>query len=157
MSSLQLFSLAGQNVLVTGATRGTYSTLRSEQEFSILPLLRPGIGAACAIALVQAGASVILVHRPPDDGMSPNLETYNAILANGGTAHVVYCDLSDVESVRSLFQKALDVIGGQIHVLVNCAGIQRRSPSVDFSAQDWDDVWVPFINGGSRSNDSPNF
>ncbi|KII87775.1 hypothetical protein PLICRDRAFT_42270 [Plicaturopsis crispa FD-325 SS-3] len=31
-------------------------------------------------------------------------------------------------------------MGGNIHVLVNCAGIQRRSPSVDFSENDWDDV-----------------
>lgn len=50
------------------------------------------------------------------------------------------CDIADLASVRVVFQKALEVMGGQIHVLVNCAGIQRRSPSVDFSEQDWDDV-----------------
>lgn len=31
-------------------------------------------------------------------------------------------------------------MGGNIHVLVNCAGIQRRSPSVSFPESDWDDV-----------------
>lgn len=35
-------------------------------------------------------------------------------------------------------------MGGEIHVLVNCAGIQRRSPAVQFPEKDWDDVRVPF-------------
>jgi 2-deoxy-D-gluconate 3-dehydrogenase len=33
-------------------------------------------------------------------------------------------------------------MNGQIHILVNCAGIQRRSPSLDFSENDWDDVCI---------------
>jgi NAD(P)-dependent dehydrogenase (short-subunit alcohol dehydrogenase family) len=31
-------------------------------------------------------------------------------------------------------------MGGRIDILVNCAGIQRRSPSLDFLETDWDDV-----------------
>ncbi|GBE83955.1 Uncharacterized oxidoreductase [Sparassis crispa] len=111
-----LFSLAGQNVLITGATRG--------------------IGAACAIALAEAGASVCLVQRPSN----PNHATRDAILALGRTAKIVECDLADLESVRAIFSKALEAMGGEIHVLVNCAGIQRRSPAVQFPESDWDDV-----------------
>ncbi|RDB28056.1 2-dehydro-3-deoxy-D-gluconate 5-dehydrogenase [Hypsizygus marmoreus] len=118
--ALQLFSLAGQNVLITGATRG--------------------IGAACALALAEAGASICLVQRNPAEGTQPNLETLNAIRALGGSAEVIYCDLDDLQAVKQVFQKALDVMQGQIHILVNCAGIQRRSPSLDFSEKDWDDV-----------------
>ncbi|EGO03884.1 hypothetical protein SERLA73DRAFT_119509 [Serpula lacrymans var. lacrymans S7.3] len=118
--SPNLFSLASHNVLITGATRG--------------------IGAACALALAQAGASICLVQREPQSGETPNLDTFNAIRALGATAHVVYCDLGDLQAVRELFPKALDAMGGNIHVLVNCAGIQRRSPSVDFREKDWDDV-----------------
>jgi len=117
--SPQLFSLSGQNVLITGATRG--------------------IGAACAIALAQAGASICLVQREPTNGVSPNLATFNTIRALGVKVEVVYCDLGDLEATKSVFQKALDVMGG-IHILVNCAGIQRRSPSLDFAESDWDDV-----------------
>jgi NAD(P)-dependent dehydrogenase (short-subunit alcohol dehydrogenase family) len=120
MSSLNLFSLKNQNVVVTGATRG--------------------IGAVCAVALAQAGASVCLIQRMPLDGTPPNLDTLNTIRALGATAHVVYCDLSDLVAVKHLFQNALDVMGGEISVLVNCAGIQRRSPSLEFSESDWDDV-----------------
>ncbi|KAA1472495.1 NAD-P-binding protein [Dentipellis sp. KUC8613] len=115
-----LFSLRGQNVLITGATRG--------------------IGAACAKALAEAGASVCLAIRPPIPGAEPNLDTVNAIRAQGGAAEYVLCDVGDLEAVKGLFQRALDAMGGHIHILVNCAGIQRRSPSVDFSETDWDDV-----------------
>ncbi|KAF7795690.1 hypothetical protein EIP86_006855 [Pleurotus ostreatoroseus] len=114
-----LFSLKGSNVLITGCTRG--------------------IGAACAIALAEAGASLCLVQRPG----STNLETYNTIQALGRTVKIVGCDISDLDSVRTLFQRALDAMGGEIHVLVNCAGIQRRSPAVSFSEKDWDDVRRP--------------
>lgn len=68
------------------------------------------------------------------------MDTVNAIRALGATAQVVYCDLGNLDSVRELFPKALELMGGNIHILVNCAGIQRRSPSVDFPEKDWDDV-----------------
>lgn len=115
-----LFSLVGQNVLITGATRG--------------------IGAACAIALAEAGAAICLVRRPSSDDAPPNDATYNAIEALGATVKVVECDLADLDSVKSLFPKALEAMGGEIHILVNCAGIQRRSPAVQFPEKDWDDV-----------------
>ena len=108
----------------------------------------PGIGAACAIALAEAGANICLVQREPVDGASPNLETYNAILALGVQAKIVHCDLSDIPAVRSLFQNALDALGGRIHILVNCAGIQRRSPCVDFAEKDWDDVRLHRLPSG---------
>lgn len=68
------------------------------------------------------------------------METFNALKALGVLVKIVYCDLSDISAVKTVFQLALDAMGGRIHILVNCAGIQRRSPSVDFSEQDWDDV-----------------
>ncbi|EIM89107.1 NAD-P-binding protein [Stereum hirsutum FP-91666 SS1] len=116
----KLFDLSGKNVLLTGGTRG--------------------IGAACAKALAEAGASLCLVLREPAEGADPNLATIHTLRALGAVAEYVFCDLSDLDAVKGLFQKALDKMGGQIHVLVNCAGIQRRSPSVDFSEGDWDDV-----------------
>ncbi|KAF8137453.1 NAD(P)-binding protein [Boletus edulis] len=118
--SPKLFDLSGQNVLITGSTRG--------------------IGAACAIALAEAGASICLAQREPPSGGQPNTATADAIRAVGGKAEIVHCDLADLNAVRELFPKALEVMGGNIHILVNCAGIQRRSPSVSFSENDWDDV-----------------
>jgi hypothetical protein len=145
--ALQLFSLRGQNVLVTGASRGTrilftYKTVKLTLTLIFKNFLsfHIGIGAACAIALAQAGASVCLVQRLSTDGTDPNLDTLNTIRAFGATAEVVYCDLGDLQAVKLLFQKAVDVMGGEISVLVNCAGVQRRSPCLHFSESDWDDV-----------------
>ncbi|KAK2461262.1 hypothetical protein APHAL10511_006789 [Amanita phalloides] len=115
-----LFDLSARVALITGASRG--------------------IGAACAIALAQAGASVCLVYRTPASGSSPILHTLNTIRASGAAAEAIFCDLDDLDAVKHLFQKALDVMGGHIHILVNCAGIQRRSPSLNFAEEDWDSV-----------------
>ena len=48
--------------------------------------------------------------------------------------------MNNLDAVKGLFQRALDAMGGRIDILVNCAGIQRRSPSLDFLETDWDDV-----------------
>jgi len=147
----KLFDLSGKNALVTGGTRGNLDPTLIEH-LSHLSLTRAncdsGIGAACAIALAEAGANICLVQRKPTDSASPNLETYNAILALGVQAKIVHCDLGDIPAVRSLFQSALGAMGGRIHILVNCAGIQRRSPCVDFSERDWDDVRLPCLFPG---------
>ena len=102
----------------------------------MFPLSPPGIGAACAIALAEAGANICIARRPG----STNDETANAIAALGRTVKTVECDIGDLEAVKGLFQLALEAMGGEIHILVNCAGIQRRSPAVQFSESDWDDV-----------------
>ncbi|KAJ3729902.1 NAD(P)-binding protein [Lentinula raphanica] len=142
---MELFSLKGKTALITGASRG--------------------IGRACAIALAQAGANICLVLRPSlnsdEDTTSADLkdgeDPYNSslptpallsALSSTSTGHakgihvsVVHADLSDTTSVKSIFPRALKVVPGeQIDILVNCAGIQRRAPSVEFPESFWDDV-----------------
>lgn len=61
---------------------------------------------------------------------------------------MVHCDLGNTEDVKTVFPRALDLMGGEIDVFVNCAGIQRRDQAVKFSEADWDDV-SPFSSFGS--------
>ncbi|PWZ01941.1 NAD(P)-binding protein [Testicularia cyperi] len=125
--SLNLFDLKGKVCLLTGGTRG--------------------IGQACAVALVQAGASVILAVRPGTAGSEshPALKPLlDATPSNGSESQkhsTVDADLSDMEQVKTVFDRALTQSPtGSIDILVNCGGIQRRHPSTDFPESDWDEV-----------------
>lgn len=102
---------------------------------------RAGIGAAIALALAQAGAHLILVHRAPDTPTT----TLDAIRTAGGTASVVYADLADKEQTKAIVPNALRVLKEdtgkeQLHILVHAAGIQRRAPAVQFTDEHWEEV-----------------
>ncbi|KAK1224802.1 hypothetical protein PQX77_012286 [Marasmius sp. AFHP31] len=121
--SLNLFSLKGKTALVTGGSRG--------------------IGRAAAIALAEAGANICLVLRPSSTDGARSDSTEQVIRQKTGVkVAVVRCDLDDHsdDGVKSVFPRALELMDGEIHILVNCAGIQRRTPAVNFSEKDWDDV-----------------
>ena len=102
-----------------------------------------GIGQACAIGLANAGAEhVILIQRDES-----NTITRDKIRDSGKKSDIVVADLSDISAVKSVFSKALNIAqNGHIDILVNCGGIQRRSPSTDFPESDWDDVSVHYSN-----------
>lgn len=115
-----MFSLDGKTVLATGGTRG--------------------IGQAMVLSLAKAGASIVLVQRNMD-----NQETYNAILAIPRPCSIVVCDLANSDEVKGLTAKVTGKgseggMGFEIDILLNCGGIQRRTPAENFSDADWDEV-----------------
>jgi 2-deoxy-D-gluconate 3-dehydrogenase len=109
-----LFSLKGRRALVTGASRG--------------------LGKAIALALAQAGASIICCSSSVDSASKTAAE----IQAQGGEAYALAADLSDLEQVGSLAHKALAL--GDIDILVNCGGTIFRAPAVDYPMQEWQNL-----------------
>jgi 2-dehydro-3-deoxy-D-gluconate 5-dehydrogenase len=112
---LESFSLKGKNALVTGS--------------------RAGLGAGMAIALAQAGANVV-VHGPIDDGIAG---VCDAVRAAGTKAVPAIADVADARACAELVELTRSALGS-IDILINNAGIIRRSPAADYSAQDWSDV-----------------
>lgn len=114
MGILEKFRLDGKAALVTGAASG--------------------IGAAIAVALSEAGASVACHgNRRPADA------TCEAILKSGAHAIALSGDLGKPETVEELFSQTLAGLG-HVDILVNNAGTIRRAPAEDFPQEDWDIV-----------------
>ena len=117
---LSHFSLAGKVAMVTGAGRG--------------------IGQACAIALAESGATVI-VHTRSTDAK----ETMDRVTVCSPSAMAVKADLSDRSQLRHLVD---EVIGeyGRIDVLVNNAGVNSRYACEEFPEEVWDRIMATNLN-----------
>ena len=55
-------------------------------------------------------------------------------------ADYVIADISYRNSIYQSFDEALNILGGQVDILVNSAGIQKRFNSEDFPIEEWDKV-----------------
>lgn len=110
-----LFDLSGRVAVVTGASRG--------------------IGRAIAQGLAEAGASIALSSRTQGD----LLKTAEEIRALGVRAEAFPSDVSRMTEIPVLVRDVL-VRMGQIDILVNVAGVNRRAPSVEITEEDWDTV-----------------
>src|SRR5688572_3866403 len=108
-----LFSVAGQVVLVSGASRG--------------------IGRGLAEGFAQRGATVVITGRE-----KATLErTAKDICPQGGTVRAVVCDVADSKAIRNLVDT---VVGdfGRIDTLLNVAGVNRRMKAEKLTEEDYD-------------------
>ena len=86
-----------------------------------------------AYALADAGASVVLLARRKEQ----LAETATSIEKQGGRATIVVADLNDRESIPIVAARAIDGFG-DVHIVVNAAGINMREPVDDISLSSWD-------------------
>ncbi len=89
-----------------------------------------GLGAAIAIALGEAGARVAC-HGNTHSPQSTCEKIAHSLPLTG--------DLSRPETPQTLVQQTIDHFG-RLDILINNAGIIRRAPAVEYSADDWSDV-----------------
>ncbi len=115
MGILEKFSLEGKTALVTGASRG--------------------LGQAMAVALAEAGASVIC-SSSSKEGCNT---TISIIERSGRNAHQLSADLSNRESIQQ-FVSNVTKLTNSVDILVNNAGTIARHPAIEYPIKEWDMV-----------------
>lgn len=115
INPIQTNSLEGKVAIITGASKG--------------------IGKAIAIALGDAGATVVLAART-----QKVVEKVAADLRDSGVdALAVPTDVTDARAVQHLIQRTLDTYQN-LDILINNAGNGIFGNVVDFELSDWDSV-----------------
>jgi NAD(P)-dependent dehydrogenase (short-subunit alcohol dehydrogenase family) len=103
-------SLAGKRALVTGSSRG--------------------IGADTAVFLAEAGARVVINYR---NKAARAEKIVSNIVGAGGEAIAVGADLTDADSVASMFQTARDAFGGLDILVMNASGGMEAGMGEDYA------------------------
>lgn len=103
------FDLTGQRALVTGASSG--------------------IGAACAVALAEAGAHVVCAARRPE----PLQHVVDAMAAQHMSAEALPLDQTDLDQLEQAFESPYEIV-------INSAGLARHGPAVETAPADFDAV-----------------
>ena len=111
-------ALQGETALVTGASRG--------------------IGRATALALADAGATVLVHYRSAS-------EKADAVVTDirnaGGSAHALTADLATADGPAVLAQGARELLGGRLDILVLNAGISKTAPVEKQTMGDFDNLF----------------
>lgn len=101
-----------------------------------------GLGRAYALALAAAGANVVV----NDIRLEAAQAVVADILASGGKALANAGDICSLEGARAIVAAALAEFG-EVHALVNNAGILRDRMFVSLSEDDWDAVMRVHLKG----------
>jgi 2-deoxy-D-gluconate 3-dehydrogenase len=118
-----MFDLTGRTAIVTGAATG--------------------LGAAIAVALAQSGADVAISDKP-DQSL---LETKKSVEQFGHRVFSFGMDVRDLKQIHSGVASAISEFG-KIDILVSNAGINRPSPGLEVTEDNWDDHFSTNVKGG---------
>jgi NAD(P)-dependent dehydrogenase (short-subunit alcohol dehydrogenase family) len=114
---------------------------RSHDAAAVITGAGSGIGAAFAVELARRGGRVVCSDI---DEVSASA-TADAIIAGGGEATSLRCDVSEVDDVTVLAKEAQSWFGGPPTVVINNAGVGAGGlPIGEMSLDDWQ--WVLDIN-----------
>lgn len=110
--SLDMFSLAGRNAIVTGGNTG--------------------LGQAFTVALAAAGANVLVPSLAADDG-----QTARFVEATGQRMEFLEIDITAQGAPETIIRACRERLGS-VDILVNCAGISLTADVADFDRDKWD-------------------
>jgi NAD(P)-dependent dehydrogenase (short-subunit alcohol dehydrogenase family) len=125
--SKNFFSLEGKIAVVTGGTSG--------------------IGRAIAIGLAEAGADVVATGRRKQQVEEAAAE----IESRGRKSLRQPSDVCDRASLEKLLAATLEKFG-KVDILVNCAGIIKRTPTLDLGEEEWAAILNTNLSGTLRSS-----
>jgi NAD(P)-dependent dehydrogenase (short-subunit alcohol dehydrogenase family) len=123
--------------------KGKYLQQRFEKKVALITGAGSGIGRAAAEAYSREGARVVVADRAADSGE----ETVAIIRKRGGDAVFIQTDVSQLEQVQNLVDKALEVFG-RVDCAFNNAGIAgNRSKTADYTEEIWDETIAVNLKG----------
>ncbi|MGE0769751.1 MAG: SDR family NAD(P)-dependent oxidoreductase [Hyphomicrobiaceae bacterium] len=94
-----------------------------------------GIGEACAVALSEAGATVIVA----DIDAAKAAQVSSRIEAHQRKAQAIKVDVGDVAGIQKMVDQVVKDFG-RIDILVNNAGVTRRADIMELTEADWDRI-----------------
>lgn len=109
-----MFDLSGKVALITGGDSG--------------------LGQAMTLSLAEAGANVVVAYN---SNLAKAEETSQQVEKLGVKALPLQVNVADEESVANMLAKSVAGMG-EIDILVNSAGINRRGPCVDLAVEDFE-------------------
>lgn len=107
------FSVAGKKCIVTGGAQG--------------------LSRGMAEGLLENGAEVVLMDLQAEK-LQKVVDEYNAM---GYKAYAVSGNLSQKSEIDRMFNEAMELLGGQLDVMIPAAGIQRRYEPWEFPEEQW--------------------
>ena len=122
----QGFDLTGKTAVVIGGTSG--------------------IGRAIARGLAQAGADVVPTSRRPEQVAQAAQE----IRGLGRRSLEAVSDVSDKSALEQLLANCIAEFG-KVDILVNSAGKTKRTPTVEVSEAEWNDILDTNVTGTLRA------
>ena len=102
-----------------------------------------GIGQMIAVMLAKAGADVAISDKP-----EVSLEeTKDLCIPSGKKVFTFEMDVRDISQINEGIGKVIKFLG-HTDILINNAGINRPTPSVDVDVDNWDDHFNTNVRGG---------
>jgi NAD(P)-dependent dehydrogenase (short-subunit alcohol dehydrogenase family) len=123
--ALSLFDLSGKTAVVVGGTTG--------------------IGHALALGLADAGADVVSSSRRVEQVEQTAVE----IESRGRKTLRFPSDVRDRSTLVALRDAVLQAFG-KVDILINCAGITKRTPTLNVQEEEWNEILDTNLNGTLR-------